>query len=812
MGVREVARLTSLIRQAILPIVRERGIRIGHQSLVSLRFLQARSTDAPYFLSLDAILAVVNPPLTLSILAVSLVAAIALASVFYLREHKSRQSQLRSQQYLAFTLASVGEAVITTDSLGRVTNLNPVAEKLTGWTETEALQRAVDEVFQLCDSPSDTVCKPSAAGWLSAHDSVRSIEHPTLVTRNGSRLRISYCTTRIRNRSTKPLGLVIAFRDATDEQATRQALRETEARYRILFDSIDEGFCVIEMIFDDHRMPIDYRFLETNPMFEKQTGLKNATGKRMKELARNHEAHWFEIYGRVATTGEPIRLQNRAAQLHRWYDVYTFQFGAPKNHQVAILFNDITARMSAENALRRSEQNLAVTLNSIGDAVLATDIDGRVARLNPVAEQLMGWTQAEALGRPVSEVLWIINESTRAPAVIPVTRVLATGEVHGLANHTRLIARDGSEHPISASAAPIRDNDGTILGVVLVFRDVTAEQNALRALHDSEALNRAVIDSVMANIAVVDPQGKIIAVNDGWERFARENGADPASPVVGVGANYLDVCARAALGLGDEANVIRNGLQAVLNRTAATFKYEYDCHSPTALRWFSMQVSPLARSAGGAVIAQVNITERKQAEQLLADFKAALDKHAIVVVTDAHGRINYINDKYCAISKYSRNELIGQAYETIHPGFTNPPNTGQFHENQTGAPEWRDEIKNLAKDGSPYWLDTTIVPFRSPDGNPTQYIAICTDITERHQAEDEIRGFNFRLEKLVAERTERSGRRSPPWTQPTTVLSSVIRRHSASPTSIRAQFASWAIPGKSCWGWLPGTSHTERTR
>src|SRR3989338_2442587 len=136
-------------------------------------------------------------------------------------------------------------------------------------------------------------------------------------------------------------------------------------QYKVLFDSIDEGFCIIEMIFDEHDNPVDYRFLQINASFEKQTGIKNAQGKRMLEIAPKHEKHWFEIYGKIALTGEPYRFENNAAQLGRFYDVYAFRFNDPKTRQVAILFNDITERKKTEQkimektlALERSNQAL----------------------------------------------------------------------------------------------------------------------------------------------------------------------------------------------------------------------------------------------------------------------------------------------------------------------------------------------------------------------------------------------------------------------------------------------------------------------
>ena len=130
------------------------------------------------------------------------------------------------------------------------------------------------------------------------------------------------------------------------------------------------------------------------------------------------------------------------------------------------------------DALRESEQSLATTLDSIGDAVIATDLEGRVVRMNPVAEAMTGWPMAHARGRPLPEVFRILNEETREPVESPVDRVLREGVVVGLANHTALLARDGRERPIADSGAPIRSAQGAIRGVVLVFRDQTEERLA----------------------------------------------------------------------------------------------------------------------------------------------------------------------------------------------------------------------------------------------------------------------------------------------------------------------------------------------
>ena len=138
--------------------------------------------------------------------------------------------------------------------------------------------------------------------------------------------------------------------------------------------------------------------------------------------------------------------------------------------------------------LQESERNLRVTLHSIGDAVIATDASGLIARINPSAEQLTGWQAGQAAGRPLAEVFHIVNAQTRERMANPVEKILASGEIIGLANHTILVSRNGREYQIADSGAPIRNDDGGIIGVVMVFRDVTEEYAREQKIRESEQL------------------------------------------------------------------------------------------------------------------------------------------------------------------------------------------------------------------------------------------------------------------------------------------------------------------------------------
>lgn len=174
------------------------------------------------------------------------------------------------------------------------------------------------------------------------------------------------------------------------------------------------------------------------------------------------------------------------------------------NERIEELTREIIRRKQFEAELRAHREWLQVTLSSIGDAVITTDENGCITFLNPVAITLTGWTQDEAIGQSLGVVFQIVNESTREPVEHPVAKVLAEGHVIGLANHTILIARDGTEHPIDDSAAPIKDEDGIILGVVLIFREVSERRRMERELRErAEALAAAAQrrDEFMAMLA-----------------------------------------------------------------------------------------------------------------------------------------------------------------------------------------------------------------------------------------------------------------------------------------------------------------------
>jgi PAS domain S-box-containing protein len=188
-----------------------------------------------------------------------------------------------------------------------------------------------------------------------------------------------------------------------------------------------------------------------------------------------------------------------------------------------------------ERKLKESERWLATTLRSIGDAVIATDAQGCVMFMNPVAEALTGWKQEEALGKDLTEVFHIMNEETCTVVESPVERALQEGVAVGLADHTILIARDGTKTPIDDSAAPIRDEKENITGVVLTFRDVTERRRAEEALKAAQEYARSIIDSSLDMIIAVDIDRHIVEFN----KAAQETFGYRLEEVLGVHVDIL---------------------------------------------------------------------------------------------------------------------------------------------------------------------------------------------------------------------------------------------------------------------------------
>ena len=210
-------------------------------------------------------------------------------------------------------------------------------------------------------------------------------------------------------------------------------------------------------------------------------------------------------FGDLIAHGTPYDLSYRVHKADTGEIVTIHSSAQSSRGSILGIIQDVSGIESLLGELRRAEERQAVTLRSIGDGVIATDTLGRVMELNPMAEALTGWKTTDAFGRPVAEVFKIVNAATRETVQNPVQKVIESGYIVGLANHTVLIARDGAERHIADSAAPIRDEGGVLLGMVLVFRDVTEEYEAQRELERDAEVFRTLFEGSPTPMLIIEP-------------------------------------------------------------------------------------------------------------------------------------------------------------------------------------------------------------------------------------------------------------------------------------------------------------------
>jgi PAS domain S-box-containing protein len=297
-------------------------------------------------------------------------------------ERREAQAAMRASEirYRRLFEAARDGILILDPNTRKITDANPFMSELLGYPHGELLGKELWEIGLLKDEKASR----SAFRELQKKHFIRYEDLP-LQTKAGQRHEVEFVSNLYQENGHKVIQCNI--RDITARKKTEEALRQSEEQYRTLFNSIDEGFCVIEMLFDEKDKPVDYRFLEVNPSFEQQTGMPGAVGKRMREIAPDHEPHWYEAFGDVALTGKPVRFINEARALDRWFDVYAFRFGGLESRKVALLIMNITER-------RRAEEALLTAKNQIGRHALELEqvVAERTGELRETIGELEGFS------------------------------------------------------------------------------------------------------------------------------------------------------------------------------------------------------------------------------------------------------------------------------------------------------------------------------------------------------------------------------------------------------------------------------------
>ena len=420
------------------------------------------------------------------------------------------------------------------------------------------------------------------------------------------------------------------------------------------------------------------------------------------------------------------------------------------------VYEDITERKQAEDSIRAASQYARSLIEASLDPLVTINPQGKITDVNTATEKVTGLNRVSLIGSDFSEYL---TDSEKAQEGF--RQAFAQGIVTDYPLAIRHVS--GKVTEVLYNASVYRDGKGNVLGVFAAARDVTERKKAENALKESEAFKNVILNSVDYEIAVLDHEGVILAVNEPWRRFARENRVNPDQPdrSVEVGANYLTVCEAMVGPESAEVHSTMEGIRAVLTGRSPDFSLEYPCHSPTQMRWFRMVVLPLGQSANaGVVITHTNITERVQSERVREATLDQLKKIASRVPgmvyqyrlhPDRSSCMPFASEAIREIYRVNPDEVREDAsivFNRIHPDDYESM-VASIRKSEIDLTPWQHEYRVKFDDGTVQWLFGNAVPEREDDGS-TLWYGFITDITARRQAQEQLRKLSIAVEQSPA--------------------------------------------------------------
>jgi len=664
---------------------------------------------------------------------------------------------------------------------GRLGLINDAYERLTGYTE--------DELRSM--NWTETLTPPE---WREFEREKLEELHRTgrpvrfekeYIRKDGSRVPVELLVHLATDAEGNPAYYYSFVTDITERKKAAEEICRSEERYRSLFNSLIEGFCIIEMLFDADERPIDYRFLEINPAFEAQTGLRNAQGKLMRELAPEHEAHWFEIYGNVALTGEPACFVNEAKALNRWFNVCAYRVGEQDSRKVAILFSDITEAKLADEALRESRERLDLALASSRMATFDWDIVKNKRTWSDGVHSLLG-TKPETFTGTGEEFFRIMHPDDRGSVKANLDKAVETTGVYD--TEYRAVWPDGSIHYISARGKVLYDDSGRAVLLTGVCWDITERKRAEERLWAQARTLKALNSGIHALLHATDELSLLQAVCKTvvedcghamvWIGFAEEDEEKSVRPVASAGfeEGYLETLgiswADTDRGRGPTGVAIRMGKPCGCSDMLSDPAFEPWRNEAIKRGYASSLVLPLLND--GKVLGALSIYSPKTNafseeeavllmqladelaygistvrlrvahDQAYEELRQAKDEweltfnsvpDLIAILNDRH-QVVRVNRAMAERLGREPEECMGMpCYEAVH-GSNLPPEFCPHTKTMNDGGEHKVEVSE-ERLGGDYLVSTT--PLLDLQGHLTGTVHVARDITERKRAEEELR-------------------------------------------------------------------------
>lgn len=411
---------------------------------------------------------------------------------------------------------------------------------------------------------------------------------------------------------------------------------------------------------------------------------------------------------------------------------------------IFVLISTILSRLAGNLAQTEAREKylrllFQQTLLSVGDAVISTDANMRVVVMNPVAEQLTGWTQAEAQGKLISEVFRIVQEGSSVEVENPVAKVLGSGITVGLANHTDLITKDGKRIPIDASGAPVKKEDGSLSGVVLIFRDISQRRQIEKSLEAAQQNADAILESITDAFVALDSTWRITYANHEAERL---NGLSRKDM---LGKNHWELFPE-TVGTAIE--------HAYLRAHKERIPVELLTFDELRQRWFNIKIYPAGN--GGLSVFYQDVTDRKLADAQLHESEERMRLliegargHAIIGL-DMEGDVTNWNVGAERLFLYNRTEILGESAVIL---FTPEDREKMaleeelFAAHENGVAHY--ERWHLRKDGVSFWGSGTVTPLRDGNAVLKGFVKVFEDRTQEWHAEQSVRASETRFRAAI---------------------------------------------------------------
>jgi PAS domain S-box-containing protein len=417
-----------------------------------------------------------------------------------LRESEERFAKAFNASPLSLTISSL--------ETGKLLEVNQTFVDITGISREEAIGRTTIELG-LWARPSD---REAEMETVRRTGHIRDAEY-VFSTRSGD-------VTGLLSAEQIEIGgesfTLTVIQDITLRKEAETRLRESQERYRLLFNSIDQGFCIIEILADEMNKPFDYRFIEVNPVFEKMTGIPGEVAlsdRTARDIIPDLEGKWVEIYGGVAETGKPVRFIEGSRALKRWYDIYAFRVGAAESRRVAVFFNDITKRKLAEDRLRDSEEDLRYTVDLSPQIPWTAGPDGAIESFSDRWLELTGLSKESALGNGWSEA----PHSDDKPRMDEAWKhAVETGEPYDVEH--RIKRADGTYCWMRSRAYPRRSRSGRIVRWYGTTEDIHGRKLAEEKLRQSREHRQMANDAALIYSWELDPASGEVIWSENVER------------------------------------------------------------------------------------------------------------------------------------------------------------------------------------------------------------------------------------------------------------------------------------------------------